>query len=63
MEGKDIKAILRKPIEWYYYTWVISKRAFLVCMANEIYTVGDLLRAHHNNVLPKLRNCGKKNHQ
>ena len=40
--------------------WVISKRAFLVCMANEIYTVGDLLRAHHNNVLPKLRNCGKK---
>ena len=60
MEGKDIKAILRKPIEWYYDMWVISKRAFLVCMANEIYTVGDLLRAHHDNVLPKLRNCGKK---
>lgn len=60
MEGKDIRAILRKPIEWYYDTWEISKRAFLVCMANEIYTVGDLLRAHHNNVLPKLRNCGKK---
>ena len=60
MEGKDIRAILRKPIEWYYDMWVISKRAFLVCMANEIYTVGDLLRAHHDNVLPKLRNCGKK---
>lgn len=60
MEGKDIKAILRKPIEWYYDMWVISKRAFLVCMANEIYTVGDLLRAHNDNVLPKLRNCGKK---
>lgn len=60
MEGKDIRAILRKPIEWYYDMWVISKRAFMVCMANEIYTVGDLLRAHHNNVLPKLRNCGKK---
>lgn len=60
MEGKDIRAILRKPIEWYYDMWVISKRAFLVCMANEIYTVGDLFRAHHDNVLPKLRNCGKK---
>ena len=60
MEGKDIRAILRKPIEWYYDMWVISKRAFLVCMANEIYTVGDLLRAHNDNVLPKLRNCGKK---
>lgn len=60
MEGKDIRAILRKPIEWYYDTWEISKRAFMVCMANEIYTVGDLLRAYHNNVLPKLRNCGKK---
>lgn len=60
MEGKDIRAILRKPIEWYYDMWVISKRAFLVCMANEIYTVGDLLRAHYDNVLPKLRNCGKK---
>ena len=60
MEGKDIRAILRKPIEWYYDMWVISKRAFMVCMANEIYTVGDLLRAYHNNVLPKLRNCGKK---
>jgi len=60
MEGKDIKAILRKPIEWYFDTWEISKRAFLVCMANEIYTVGDLLRAYHDHVLPKLRNCGKK---
>lgn len=60
MEGKDIRAILRKPIEWYYDTWEISKWAFLVCMANEIYTVGDLLRAHNDNVLPKLRNCGKK---
>lgn len=60
MEGKDIRAILRKPIEWYYDMRVISKRAFLVCMANEIYTVGDLLRAHNDNVLPKLRNCGKK---
>ena len=60
MEGKDIKAILRKPIEWYYDMWVISKRAFLVCMANEIYTVGDLLSAYHNKILPRLRNCGKK---
>ena len=60
MEGKDIRAILRKPIEWYYDTWEISKRAYLVCMANEIYTVGDLLSAYHNKILPRLRNCGKK---
>lgn len=60
MEGKDIRAILRKPIEWYYDTRVISTRAFYVCVANEIYTIGNLLRAYHVGVLPRLRNCGKK---
>lgn len=58
--GKDIRAILRTPIQRYYDAGVISSRAYLVCVGCEMYTVGELLRVYHDGDLPKLRNCGRK---
>lgn len=58
--GKDIRAILRTPIQRYYDAGMISSRAYLVCVGCEMYTVGELLRVYHDGDLPKLRNCGKK---
>lgn len=58
--GKDIRAILRTPIQRYYDAGMISSRAYLVCVGCEMYTVGELLRVYHDGDLPKLRNCGRK---
>lgn len=58
MEGKDIRTILRTPIEKYYKLGMISSRAFNICKAADIGTVGDLILCHHEGGLRKLRNCG-----
>lgn len=58
--GKDIRAILRTPIQRYYDAGMISSRAYLVCVGCEMYTVGELLRVYHDGDLPNLRNCGRK---
>ena len=58
MEGKDIRTILRTPIEKYYELGMISSRAFNICKAADIGTVGDLILCHHEGGLRKLRNCG-----
>jgi hypothetical protein len=58
MEGKDIRAILKTPIERYYELGMISSRAFNICKAADIGTVGDLILCHHEGGLRKLRNCG-----
>ena len=56
--GKDIRAILRTPIERYYELGMISARAFNICKAADIGTVGDLIQWHYEDGLRKLRNCG-----
>lgn len=57
-DGKSIKVILRRPLEYYYQEGMISYRALNVCKAFGIVTVGDLIRYHHEGNLLKLRNCG-----
>lgn len=57
-DGKSIKVILRRPLEYYYQEGMISYRALNVCKAFGIVTVGDLIRYHHEGNLRKLRNCG-----
>ena len=61
--GKDIRAILRTPIERYYELGMISARAFNICKAADIGTVGDLIQWHYEDGLRKLRNCGPYTHQ
>lgn len=58
MDKKDIRAILRTPIERYYELGMISARAFNICKAADIGTVGDLIQWHYEDGLRKLRNCG-----
>ena len=57
-DRKDIRAILRTPIERYYELGMISARAFNICKAADIGTVGDLIQWHYEDGLRKLRNCG-----
>ncbi len=57
-DRKDIKAILRSPMERYYELGMISSRAFNICNAADIGTVGDLIQWHYEDGLRKLRNCG-----
>lgn len=57
-DKKDIRAILRTPIERYYELGMISARAFNICKAADIGTVGDLIQWHYEDGLRKLRNCG-----
>lgn len=57
-DKKDIRAILRTPIERYYELGMISPRAFNICKAADIGTVGDLIQWHYEDGLRKLRNCG-----
>lgn len=58
-DRKDIRAILRTPIERYYELGMISSRAFNICKAVDIGTVGDLIQWHYEDGLRKLRNCGQ----
>ena len=57
-DRKDIRAILRTPIERYFELGMISARAFNICKAADIGTVGDLIQWHYEDGLRKLRNCG-----
>ena len=57
-DRKDIKAILRTPMERYYELGMISSRAFNICKAADIGTLGDLIQWHYEDGLRKLRNCG-----
>ena len=57
-DRKGIKAILRTPMERYYELGMISARAFNICKAADIGTLGDLILYHHEGSLRKLRNCG-----
>lgn len=57
-DRKDIKAILRSPMERYYELGMISSRAFNICNAADIGTVGELIQWHYEDGLRKLRNCG-----
>lgn len=56
---KDIRSVLRTPIQRYYDAGVICMRTFNVCIGSDIYTVGELLRVYNEGGLPKIRNCGK----
>lgn len=56
---KDIRSVLRTPIQRYYDAGEISSRAFHVCVGNEIYTLGELFRVYNDGGLRKLRNCGE----
>lgn len=55
---KSIRAILRKPIEFYYEQGMISYRSLNVCRDCGIITVGDLILCQHRGTLRRLRNCG-----
>ena len=57
-KGKNIKVILRKPIDYYFEQGMISTRALNICRSCGIVTVGDLIRCYHKGNLRKLRNCG-----
>lgn len=57
-DRKGIKAILRTPMERYYELGMISARAFNICKAADIGTLGDLIQWHYEDGLRKLRNCG-----
>ena len=57
-DRKGIKAILRTPMERYYELGMISARAFNICKAADIGTLGDLILYYHEGSLRKLRNCG-----
>ena len=57
-DGTNIRAVLRKPIEFYFELGMISARALNICKACDIITVGDLIHCHHQGSLRKLRNCG-----
>ena len=57
-DGTNIRAVLRKPIEFYFELGMISARALNICKACDIITVGDLIQCHHQGSLRKLRNCG-----
>ncbi|MBQ6729642.1 MAG: hypothetical protein IJQ83_05885 [Bacteroidales bacterium] len=45
-------------MERYYELGMISARAFNICKAADIGTLGDLILYHHEGSLRKLRNCG-----
>ena len=57
-DDKDIRAILRTPIVMYHKDGLISTRAFTICEAARIFTLGELIRFHHDRGLLSLPKCG-----